>query len=85
MSRNISYNLSDTLNSLNCTLNWVDWSDRLRANFAVMRAQITHHREEMIAGGVPAVRIDSFARSLETRLAWTGRHVMRWAAWVCRA
>ena len=62
-----------------------DWSGLLRANFAAMLLQITRHREEMIAGGVPAARIDGFACSLETRLAWPGRHVMRWAAWVCRA
>jgi sarcosine/dimethylglycine N-methyltransferase len=76
---------SDLLDAGFELLESADWSPLLRANFASMLSQITRHREEMIAVGVPAARIDGFARSLETRLAWPGRHVMRWVAWVCRA
>jgi sarcosine/dimethylglycine N-methyltransferase len=62
-----------------------DWSDSLRANFTAMLAQITLHRTTLIAQGVPATRIDGFARSLERRLAWSENHVMCWAAFACRS
>ena len=62
-----------------------DWSGLLRANFAAMLEQIMRHRSELVAEGVPMERLDGFARSLETRLGWSGRHVMRWMAFVCRA
>ena len=80
---------SETIDALRAAgflpLETVDWSDHLRANFAAMLAQIQGHREEMIAEGVPAGRIDGFVRSLENRLAWSNGHVMRWAAFCCRA
>jgi sarcosine/dimethylglycine N-methyltransferase len=66
-------------------LDRADWSGLLRANFAAMLAQIARHRTEMIGEGVSAARIDGFAKSLESRMAWSGRHVMRWVALVCRA
>ena len=57
----------------------------LRANFTAMLSQIELHRTKLTDAGVPPARIDGFARSLDHRLAWTGGHVMRWAAFVCRA
>lgn len=62
-----------------------DWSDRLQANFSAMLAQIQRYRASMIREGVPAARIDGFARSLEQRLAWSASQVMRWIAFACRA
>jgi sarcosine/dimethylglycine N-methyltransferase len=65
-------------------LDSIDWSDHLSRNFSAMLVQIELHRETMIREGVPAARIDDFARSLANRLAWAKGHVMRWKAFACR-
>ena len=64
-------------------IEFVDWTPHLVANFESMRRQIQNAYDCLVKEGVPAEYLDSFASSLDQRLAWPSGHVMRWGAFCC--
>jgi SAM-dependent methyltransferase len=65
----------------------IDWTPHLNENFRRMRAQIDANHDRFLAQGVPATLLESFAISLDQRLAWREGSVLEWGAFVgiCRA
>jgi cyclopropane fatty-acyl-phospholipid synthase-like methyltransferase len=60
----------------------IDWTPHLHENFRRMRSQITANRDQLLAQGVPAALLESFATSLDQRLAWREGSVLGWGAFV---
>ncbi len=58
----------------------IDWTPHLHENFRRMRLQIAENRDQLLAQGVPATLLESFATSLEQRLAWQEGSVLEWGA-----
>lgn len=60
----------------------INWTPHLRENFRRMRSQIDANRDRLIAMGVPAALLESFATSLNQRLACQEGSVLEWGAFV---
>lgn len=60
----------------------IDWTPHLNENFRRMRSQIEANHEHLLAQGVPAALLESFATSLDQRLAWREGSVLEWGAFV---
>lgn len=63
----------------------IDWTPHLNENFRRMRSQIEANRDRLLAQGVPAALLESFAASLDQRLAWHDGSVLEWGAFAGRA
>jgi sarcosine/dimethylglycine N-methyltransferase len=60
----------------------IDWTPQLQENFRRMRSQIEVNRAPLMAQGVPAALLESFATSLDQRLAWRDESVLEWGVFV---
>ena len=58
----------------------IDWTPHLGENFRRMRSQIDAYRDQLLSQGVPSALLESFATSLDQRLAWREGSVLEWGA-----
>lgn len=60
----------------------INRTPHLHENFRRMRSQIESNHDQLLAQGVPAALLESFATSLGQRLAWREGSVLEWGAFV---